>query len=232
MGTAGSAVLVRSRSRRRRESNPRTGLCRPLPKPLGHAAGWVGDPTPARPTRASPAGRNSPRGRLPRADDGIRTRDPHLGKVMRYQLRYVREVPVSKGQAPAADSSRSASLPPNPRRGSGTLPAATALSVPAGKVVNVRLAPTDTPPAGRMTAAQGTALYVGAVLGTGVIALPGLAARGIPTPAGYPRMHEPRSASALDSSSAGASTSRYRSERRLRRSSPAATSRRPRAGAG
>jgi hypothetical protein len=26
-----------------------------------------------------------------RADDGIRTRDPHLGKVMRYQLRYIRE---------------------------------------------------------------------------------------------------------------------------------------------
>ena len=26
----------------------------------------------------------------PRADDGTRTRDPHLGKVMRYQLRYVR----------------------------------------------------------------------------------------------------------------------------------------------
>jgi hypothetical protein len=26
----------------------------------------------------------------PRADDGIRTRDPHLGKVMRYQLRYIR----------------------------------------------------------------------------------------------------------------------------------------------
>ena len=25
-----------------------------------------------------------------RADDGTRTRDPHLGKVMRYQLRYVR----------------------------------------------------------------------------------------------------------------------------------------------
>ena len=25
-----------------------------------------------------------------RADDGIRTRDPHHGKVMRYQLRYVR----------------------------------------------------------------------------------------------------------------------------------------------
>ncbi len=28
--------------------------------------------------------------RRPRADDGTRTRDPHLGKVMRYQLRYVR----------------------------------------------------------------------------------------------------------------------------------------------
>ena len=26
-----------------------------------------------------------------RADDGIRTRDPHLGKVMRYQLRYIRK---------------------------------------------------------------------------------------------------------------------------------------------
>jgi hypothetical protein len=26
------------------------------------------------------------------ADDGTRTRDPHLGKVMRYQLRYVRTV--------------------------------------------------------------------------------------------------------------------------------------------
>ncbi|MDT0322210.1 APC family permease [Streptomyces millisiae] len=32
------------------------------------------------------------------------------------------------------------------------------------------------PPTGRLTAAQGTALYVGAVLGTGVIALPALAA--------------------------------------------------------
>ncbi len=28
-----------------------------------------------------------------RADDGIRTRDPHLGKVMRYQLRYIRMSP-------------------------------------------------------------------------------------------------------------------------------------------
>ncbi len=31
------------------------------------------------------------------ADDGIRTRDPHLGKVMRYQLRYIRIVPLGDG---------------------------------------------------------------------------------------------------------------------------------------
>jgi hypothetical protein len=55
----------------RRESNPCARLCRPLPH---HSA------TP-------------PSGLMPlhlRADDGIRTRDPHLGKVMRYQLRYIR----------------------------------------------------------------------------------------------------------------------------------------------
>lgn len=40
------------------------------------------------------------------------------------------------------------------------------------------VAPTvSAPPVGRMTAAQGAALYIGAVLGTGVIALPGLAAQ-------------------------------------------------------
>ena len=46
---------------------------------------------------ASPLGHSTARGRQSldqrprfRADDGIRTRDPHLGKVMRYQLRYVR----------------------------------------------------------------------------------------------------------------------------------------------
>lgn len=31
------------------------------------------------------------------ADDEIRTRDPHLGKVMRYQLRYVR-IPLWESQ--------------------------------------------------------------------------------------------------------------------------------------
>src|SRR4029079_7678829 len=66
-------LIARDRSRRwRRESNPCARLCRPLPH---HSA------TP-------------PLGLMPlhllRADDGIRTRDPHLGKVMRYQLRYIR----------------------------------------------------------------------------------------------------------------------------------------------
>src|SRR4051794_34415747 len=83
----GDAGLLRV-SRRERESNPRTGLCRPLPKPLGHPA------------------RNS----HSRADDGIRTRDPHLGKVMRYQLRYVRASEPWRGPAmPAHDTGGSGS---------------------------------------------------------------------------------------------------------------------------
>jgi hypothetical protein len=56
----------------RRESNPCARLCRPLPH---HSA---------TPPRGFDTSYN------PRADDGIRTRDPHLGKVMRYQLRYIR----------------------------------------------------------------------------------------------------------------------------------------------
>ena len=39
---------------------------------------------------ASPLGHSTVEALRPRADDGIRTRDPHLGKVMRYPLRYVR----------------------------------------------------------------------------------------------------------------------------------------------
>ena len=43
----------------------------------------------------------------PRADDGIRTRDPHLGKVMRYQLRYIRVLrPRSSAVAKDDDSAR------------------------------------------------------------------------------------------------------------------------------
>ena len=41
-----------------------------------------------------------------RADDGIRTRDPHLGKVMRYQLRYIRV--LRAGSPPVARIDNSA----------------------------------------------------------------------------------------------------------------------------
>jgi hypothetical protein len=34
-----------------------------------------------------------------RADDGIRTRDPHLGKVMLYQLSHVRSAPTGRGRS-------------------------------------------------------------------------------------------------------------------------------------
>jgi hypothetical protein len=37
-----------------------------------------------------------------RADDGIRTRDPNLGKVVRYQLRYIR-VPRARSSPVAKD---------------------------------------------------------------------------------------------------------------------------------
>src|SRR5919112_2934830 len=79
----------------RRESNPCARLCRPLPH---HSA------TP-------------PLGLMrlhPRADDGIRTRDPHLGKVMRYQLRYIR--------APRARSSLVAKHDDSPPQRSRTNP--------------------------------------------------------------------------------------------------------------
>src|SRR5258708_28506259 len=55
-----------------------------------------------------------------RADDGIRTRDPHLGKVMLYQLSHVRMSPLTRGRAPdrtgvrfrtLADPNRPANLP-------------------------------------------------------------------------------------------------------------------------
>src|SRR5690349_1436064 len=102
MNTA-CAVIV---TRRRRESNPRTGLCRPLPKPLGHAAVDAGGAGPALHRRCR---------RCLRADDGIRTRDPHLGKVMRYQLRYVRMVNgLTTVPPPGDDSIRSPKGLPNP----------------------------------------------------------------------------------------------------------------------
>ena len=52
----------------------------------------VGD-TGIEPVTSSVSGKRAPAAPIARADDGTRTRDPHLGKVMRYQLRYVRMAP-------------------------------------------------------------------------------------------------------------------------------------------
>ena len=50
---------------------------------------------------ASPLGHSTAgqaaRGQCLRADDGIRTRDPHLGKVMLYQLSHVRVLSATRG---------------------------------------------------------------------------------------------------------------------------------------
>ncbi len=70
-----------SSERRHPESNRGTGFCRPLPN---HSA-----MSPARRTPEVPAARRR-LGPGVRAEDGIRTRDPHHGKVMLYQLSYFR----------------------------------------------------------------------------------------------------------------------------------------------
>ena len=79
---------VRRRRRWVRDSNPCTRLCRPLPRlsanPPGDALASYGTALPTR-------GRER---RSPGADDRIRTGDPHLGKVMLYQLSYVRRTGI------------------------------------------------------------------------------------------------------------------------------------------
>ena len=63
-----------------------------MPKPLGHSASanvpW-GNHGFGHPKYRAGLGLRDGIRRL-RADDGIRTRDPHLGKVMLYQLSHVR----------------------------------------------------------------------------------------------------------------------------------------------
>ena len=71
----------------RRDSNPRRRLCRPLPN---HSA----TPPGTRSLEDKVSGLDQ--GRKLRADDGSRTRDPHHGKVMLYQLSYVRIVGRSR----------------------------------------------------------------------------------------------------------------------------------------
>ena len=65
---------------------------------------------------ASPLG-HSTVGLMPlhlRADDGIRTRDPHLGKVMRYQLRYIRTPRMRSSPGAKHDNSRREGSHTNP----------------------------------------------------------------------------------------------------------------------
>jgi len=50
-----------------------------------------------------------------RADDGIRTRDPHLGKVVLYQLSHVRVSQVYQGAYRPVDPN-----PPSPRSDPGS----------------------------------------------------------------------------------------------------------------
>ena len=74
---ATTAPTAREKWRWRRDSNPCIRLCRPLPRLSATPPEWL-TPQAARTNRATGA------------DDETRTRDPHLGKVMRYQLRYIR----------------------------------------------------------------------------------------------------------------------------------------------
>ena len=63
---------------------------------------------------ASPLGHSTVTGsRAYRADDGIRTRDPHLGKVMRYQLRYIRIPQLREPESPSPWCGKTISDPEN-----------------------------------------------------------------------------------------------------------------------
>lgn len=73
----------------RRDSNPCKRLCRPVPSRSATPPCGL---TP----RAVIVRWNDP---CTRADDETRTRDPHLGKVMRYQLRYIRVFPGCPGHS-------------------------------------------------------------------------------------------------------------------------------------
>jgi hypothetical protein len=69
----------------------------------------------------------------PRADDGIRTRDPHLGKVMRYQLRYIRAQRARSSPGAKHDDS-----PPEWARTNFLVPSGPPLSVAQQRVLPTR----------------------------------------------------------------------------------------------
>ena len=60
-----------------------------IKKPSFKAGKRVGD-TGIEPVTSSVSGKRAPAAPIARADDGTRTRDPHLGKVMLYQLSHIR----------------------------------------------------------------------------------------------------------------------------------------------
>lgn len=74
---------VQLSARWRRDSNPCKRLCRPVPSRSATP------PCVVRPTCRDHTPRNDDDLHT-RADDETRTRDPNLGKVVRYQLRYIR----------------------------------------------------------------------------------------------------------------------------------------------
>ena len=90
-----------------RDSNPCARICSPLPLLSANPPrGWV-----------LPCGKACD---PLRADDGIRTRDPHLGKVMRYHCA-TSALPFDSHQSATRDSIRSVGVIPN--RGGRTVAA-------------------------------------------------------------------------------------------------------------
>jgi hypothetical protein len=69
-----------------------------------------------------------------RADDGIRTRDPHLGKVMRYQLRYIR-APRTRSSAVAKHDDS----PPERDRTNSSVPVVRAICPTGQRVLQTGL---------------------------------------------------------------------------------------------
>ena len=105
------AIQLR-RARWRRDSNPCKRLCRPVPS-LSATPPCGFEPTCRSPRRGSCTG----------ADDETRTRDPNLGKVVRYQLRYIRVLCfprcpghlkyISRGSGVRQTEGRSRACPPS-----------------------------------------------------------------------------------------------------------------------
>ena len=73
----------------------------------------VGD-TGIEPVTSSVSGKRAPAAPIARADDGTRTRDPHLGKVMLYQLSHIRVTPLRGAGRKLAEVSLGGKTHPSP----------------------------------------------------------------------------------------------------------------------